>query len=220
LLNAYGPLKNTTFYYNGFPDDACREPNGESERDASKLRVIYAGLLNWEQHPLLLGRALRAVRRRDPGLADRMSFDFYGPRNYYTHAAFALRRDPAITFHDYLPFSEVRSRMRQASMGYTSLISAAKSYCIPSKVFQYLSAGLPLLAISSEGALARFVRRHGFGIHHLPNDTLGIAATLENLAREPHLLCAYRERVELARNAFSLRNQAAKLSEFLEKLVA
>jgi len=104
-------------------------------------------------------------------------------------------------------------------MGISTLVAASKTYCIPSKVFQYLAAGLPIFAVTPPGALSDFVERTGTGIHILPKPRNAIADALELLLDQPEMLQTMHYRVLAEREQFSLRSQVVRLDSSLQELL-
>lgn len=199
-------------YFNGFPDESA------SVADTTREGLIYAGLMNWEQHPFLVAPLLTAARRRAPRLADQLTANFYGPANYYTRLAWRGGIRKVARLRGYVPFSEIRRRFRASQFGLATLVSPSKTYCVPSKVFQYVAAGLPIVAISDEGALAALVREHGIGLHATPAQVETLAPALLDLLENPSHLAATRARVVAASETFSLRRQVATVSQLLDRI--
>lgn len=200
-------------YLNGFPD----EPAAATENTVRE-GLIYAGLMNWEQHPFLVAPLLTEARRRAPQLASQLTADFYGPPNYYTRWAWRGGIREVARLRGYVPFDEIRRRFQASQFGLAALVSPSKHYCVPSKVFQYIAAGLPIIAISNEGALAALVREHDIGLHAVPAQPEVLVSALLELLQEPSRLAALRMRVKAAGEAFSLRRQVAVLSELLDRI--
>jgi len=206
-------------YFNGYPDLETYPTHPSVATPADPLRLIYAGLLNWEQHPAMIAHSVSDLRKRRPDLGGRLKLDYYGPRNYYTKLVMRNDQVEGTRFNGYLPFAQVRQELATSSMGISTLVAASKTYCIPSKVFQYLAAGLPILAVTPPGALSDFVERTGTGIHVLPRPRSAIADTLERLLDQPELLQTMRYRVQAQREQFSLRNQIVGLDSALQELL-
>lgn len=219
MLNRYGVSDGTRSltYFNGFPDAAGEDAVVHS--DQSRRGIIYAGLMNWEQHPFVIAKLLDVARQQAPALAPQLHADFYGPSNYYTRLAWRGTVREVASLHGYVPFREVRKRLRAAQFGLATLVAPNQTYRIPSKVFQYLDAGLPLIAASREGALKELVEDNGIGLHAPPSRIHTLAPSLIELLSDPAKMDVMRARVEASRNRFSLRSQATKVSLLLDHLV-
>lgn len=214
----HGDKRRDMVYFNGYPDLET-SPTPSVTAPANPLRLVYAGLLNWEQHPAMLSQAANVVRRRRQDLDGRLQLDYYGPHNYYTKLVMRRDRNDGTRFNGYLPFAQVRKELATSSMGISTLVAASKTYCIPSKVFQYLAAGLPIFAVTPPGALSDFVERTGTGIHVLPKPRNAIADALELLLDQPELLQTMHYRVLAQREQFSLRSQVVRLDSSLQELL-
>jgi len=203
-------------YFNGFPDEPGS--NAPADSDSSRKGIIYAGLMNWEQHPFIVANLLDAARREAPSLAPQLHADFYGPSNYYTRLAWRGRIRRVADLHGYVPFGEIRRRFQCAQFGLATLVAPSKSYCIPSKVFQYIAAGLPIIASSKQGALKDLVENSEIGLHAPPSHIHTLAPRLIELLGDPASMNAMRIRVMAARERFSLRSQVAMVSALLERV--
>lgn len=216
MLALYGVAADTPSltYFNGFPDLPEAVPYEEKPRNG----IIYAGLMNWEQHPFVVADLMEVARRKAPALKPQLSVDFYGPPNYYTHLAWHGRIKKMGNLHGYLPFSEIRQRFQAAQFGLATLVTDSKNYCIPSKIFQYVAAGLPILASSKQGALKELVESYQIGLHAPPARIRTLAPKLIELLADPEQMSAMRARVVEVRNRFSLRSQVTMVSTLLEQI--
>lgn len=217
MLAFYGvaPATPSLTYFNGFPDVA---EAAIAHAATPRSGIIYAGLMNWEQHPFVVANLIDAAQRVAPALAPQLHADFYGPSNYYTRLAWRGQIRKVATLHGYLSFSEIRQRLQSAQFGLATLAVDSKNYCIPSKVFQYIAAGLPIIASSKQGALKDLVEGSGIGLHAPPSRIHTLAPKLVELLADPAKLGAMHARVGAARNRFSLRSQAAIVSSLLERV--
>ena len=202
-------------YFNGYPDSIASMPSqAEAGADRPPGQFLYAGLLDWRQHPAI---AAQAANISDiPGRP--VSMAFYGPRNYYTKLLLPRALGHAATFHGYIAYADVISRMRAMTAGVSTLYRAADAYCLPSKVFQYIAAGRPVLAAAPDGALRDFVLDNGFGLVSGPRDATGMARHMRRLADDAVLREELRVSVIEGRGRFSMRQQAALLSDFIATL--
>jgi glycosyltransferase involved in cell wall biosynthesis len=86
--------------------------------------------------------------------------------------------------------------------------------CIPTKLYEYIGCGCPVLAVVPEGAAAELVRTTGCGLVADPADPASIATALAELLERP----AHTNRVDAERFAWNRR--AAEFERVLEDLVA
>lgn len=83
---------------------------------------------------------------------------------------------------------EVRTALTGATIGVTMLEDTCLNhrYALPNKLFDYMSAGLPVLA-SNLDEVARVVRGHDLGRTADPQDPLDIAAAITGMVSHPDL---------------------------------
>jgi hypothetical protein len=86
---------------------------------------------------------------------------------------------------------------------------------LPSKMFEYLHAAKPILAIAREGELTEIARESGLGIVATPDNIDGIVQALLSIAREHAAGRFYREPDRAYIRAFERASLTAQLSVVL-----
>ncbi|HOX45043.1 MAG TPA: glycosyltransferase [Myxococcota bacterium] len=183
------------------------------------LRVVYTGLLNLDQDPACLARAL-AQGHRPPAGGPRVRVDYYGPENYYTRWLLPRHLSAEVRFHGYLPYQAALAEVAAADLGLVSLRPAGNAYRIPSKAIQYLGAGTPLLAVGPDGALRDLVAGERLGLFCRHGQPRALVEALEALAADPRELQAMRARVDAARARFASGAQAGAFADHLDARLA
>jgi len=125
-----------------------------------------------------------------------------------------------VRFHDSVPREEVPALYRSADVCLVPLraVPLFRSF-IPSKMFEILACGRPVLA-SLEGEAAEILRQSGAGIVVPPEDVDALSAALVRLAADPALRTelAARGRPYVAEH-FDRRKLAGRYLEVLERVV-
>jgi len=159
------PEDKFQFIPNGFdPGEFSRFPHNPPEKEP--LTIIHTGNLTLERNPVPLFRAIAALNRKlsreNPccrielaGLCD----------NRVREAAQELLPEDSITFSGYLPRGEVLKKLAGSHLGLL-LESFAENaeLVVPGKLYDYLGAGLPVLALVPKGAASRLVEQTGCGV--------------------------------------------------------
>jgi glycosyltransferase involved in cell wall biosynthesis len=203
---------------NGYPEDLSPLPAGERE-GKGRLRIVYAGLLNLDQDPAVLARAVRFMEIQYPETKGAVLVDYYGPQNYYTRLFLRKYLSDTIRFKGYRPFQEILRELAGADLAYSSLRAEQKSYCIPSKVFQYLSVETPILAAGPEGALKDLIHRNGIGRFSAYGDLASQADDIRSLLGNEHARMEMVRNIRRVKQRFAMRNQVRTLSEHLKLIV-
>ena len=119
-------------------------------RDGAVLRFAHLGSFGGSRNPAVLLEAARLFLEDRPELAGTLRFDFYGNCDANSKRLFReFPREGVVTFHGRVSRSDSLAAMREADL--LVLIQNVADYSaetIPSKVYEYLVAGRPILALA------------------------------------------------------------------------
>jgi glycosyltransferase involved in cell wall biosynthesis len=183
--------------------------------------MFYAGILYPGRSPNALFQAVRTLM--DEGLLapDALRLQFAGVFDYPGRCENACRvrelgLESVVEILGYRPRHEVLRRMVDADI--LLLIGeeteAARDY-VPGKLYEYLWAGRPILALLPEGEAATLIRQARAGVVASPTDPEAIARALVallNSAREWTPAPSHLEQ-------YTRQTQAAQLAAILDRLV-
>ncbi|MQP68442.1 glycosyltransferase [Niveispirillum sp. SYP-B3756] len=161
--------------------------------------LLAAGTLGLKHDPGLLAELALAVGD-DPAV--RVVVVSQGPGRDYL-SAWAAGRDAPLVLLDYQPAADVYSMLASAQIGLVLLTAAAGGMSVPSKVYTYAAAGLPILAAIPPGNhAARLIQEQGLGLVVAPDDPAGFIAAAKRLLADADL----RRQCADAGRAFSARH--------------
>lgn len=128
---------------------------------------------------------------------------------------------PNIHFTGWINSKEIRFILKKAWLGLIVTVSNfGNDMAMPNKVFEYCSAGLPLIS-SLEGEIAHLINHYRFGMNYQPGDLEGFCQAIETLVNNSDL------HAEMSANAIAFFNEygdADKIysayAEHIENLVA
>jgi glycosyltransferase involved in cell wall biosynthesis len=203
--------------YNGYPITDSIDKSSKRNK-IGKLNIVYAGLLNLDQDPVLLAKAIKYMEQKYPHTKNVVSVDYYGPRNYYTRLFLRKYLNGNIRFGGYIPFKTVLSKIAQADLTYVSLKDIRKAYCIPSKVFQYISMGTPILATGPDGALKEFITQNKIGRFSLSNDIESQADDIFYFLKNNQAYAEAVNNIKKIKFRFSMQSQIQRLDDHLRQL--
>jgi glycosyltransferase involved in cell wall biosynthesis len=211
---------------NGFDGAEWEEPEARrtavGSACADTFVITYAGNLYEKRDPGPLFRALRALIAAGEILPDRLRVDLIG----WCEAARGRRVSeianecglgPCLRLTGPLSRAETLRRMRQSDL--LLLLAEGLSVQIPGKTYEYLRAGRPILALTSEGAVARLLRTTGGAWVVDPADETGIATAVHQSYRR------WREHDGPAPDpavvaAFDRRRLAGRFAELFQQRIA
>jgi glycosyltransferase involved in cell wall biosynthesis len=175
--------------------EAAEPPSLEDDR----VNLVYTGSLGGirghDDRGLL--DALRGISREDPELAARLRVVFAGPLTPEERAAFASPElAPLVRALGELPRPQALRLQRDADA--LLLITSRDASMATGKLYEYLAAGHPILALAGENEAARIVTETGTGRVVAPDDVPGVRRALAAVVSgelqdsyEPHGLEAY-----------------------------
>lgn len=152
----------------------------------TRFTLLHAGSLYGGRKPTALFAALAALR--DRGVIDAQSFCFRQiGRVALGGFDMAAERDRLglagmVELANSQPRRDILREMLGASC--LLLLQPGTTVSIPGKLFEYMAAGRPILAIAEAGETADLVRASGCGLAVLPDDQPGIERALESLIRQ------------------------------------
>ena len=159
-----------------FPPVSPRESGGP-------LRIVHTGsfaLSHPARSPRTIFDALEVLLQADPGWADRLRLDLYGPLNETEERlAKPLRESGIVNLHGPCPREGALRAQQEADL--LLLVDHPRSgpaSNVPTKLYEYLGAGRPILAICDTGMVTRLLAQTGAGHQVAHGDVAGVAAAL------------------------------------------
>jgi glycosyltransferase involved in cell wall biosynthesis len=189
FLAKYPDLDAAKFHAitNGFDEEdfALARADAATRRAArpsdAPLTLLHTGKLADHRTAGALFEALADLRRSDPPTAECIRVTQLGPRDSANEAFVPrLGLTGLVEFADSVPYAE--AIRRQATADVLLLVESVgkrSEIVIPGKLFEYLGAGRPVLALCAEGSeIARVVRETGAGWVEPPTDVARLRARL------------------------------------------
>jgi glycosyltransferase involved in cell wall biosynthesis len=166
-------------------DPAARvdEAAGRSLLDPERASLVFTGQLGGARRdPEPLIGALAGLARGEPELAGRLELVFAGSFTEREQALFVTEVDPA-RIKVLAPLEDETVLGLQRAADATLLITGPRRQEASLKLFEYIGAGNPVVAITGgDTAAARIVRESGAGISVEPSDRAGIEEALRRVA--------------------------------------
>jgi len=215
------PLERLQVIRNGFDAEDFPAPPPPRPPE-SPLRLVHAGMLTLTRTAAGLLAGLRRIHARHPELRHAFEVELIGARESNNDAA-ASAADLAdvVRLRDYVPHRDAIAAMQQADvLVLIKHVEARFRGLIPGKLYEYMGAGRPILALVPDSEAADLVRDLGWGEVVAPEDADAIATALLRLLehkRAGRLATAYPMR---AREQFERRAQAAALAALLADITA
>ncbi len=170
--------------------------------------------------PLYFFAALEAFFARRPEAKSRMRVRFMGVLGHgYDPAIRERGLQSVIERLGYIDYDEHLRVLKNSDALLIVLSSGARSRgWIPSKFFQYLGTGNPILAMAPEGEVREILRETGAGVCVEPDDVAGASRAIEELFDAWQSGAPPRARNAEAVARFERRNLTHALARVLERL--
>lgn len=221
LLRSRTPrLRRLQVVRNGF-DPADFPPHAAAlPPSAEPLRLVHTGMLTLTRSAAGLLQGIQRLQRDDPQLRGQFMVEMVGARESHNDALAAeLGLADCVHWRDYVPHHAAIAAMLSADvLVLIKHVEARFRGLIPGKLYEYMGAGRPILALVPDSEAADLVRELGWGEVAPPDDPAAIAAALARLhahKRAGTLLTGYPRR---GRERFERRSQAAQLAALLEQI--
>jgi len=151
---------------NGYDEEDFREVKKVKTRNPEKFAIVFTGALSQLSSPGQFFQALSQISRDRPDITPDFQVFFVGWMDpIYRKQINELKIEGLIEVLNYVPRKRCLEIMTEASILLLPLSKAAEDKGIfPGKIFDYLNAGKPILALLPEGIAAELIRQTESGI--------------------------------------------------------
>ena len=169
------PRKKFVCLPNGFNPDEFTEQVVNKD---GPLRLIHTGGMVLGRNPEIIFQALHSLRE-DGFSHNDIQMEFVGVSNpAFRERAGKMGLAGMVNFDPVEPRSKVLDRLLESDIGLVvECFRVGAELVVPGKFYDYLGAGLPVIAIAPEGALCRMVESLGCGVA-VRNESPGVLAAL------------------------------------------
>jgi len=155
--------RNIEVIPNGFDEDDF--PNREIKLD-EKFSISHIGAMNADRNPSMLWTALSELLTEKESLRNDLNIHFIGKTDYSVlNDLDKFQLSPYVTKTEYLPHEKTTQAMQTSQILLLALNNTPNTMgVISGKLFEYLAANRPILAIGKEnGDAARIIKESGAG---------------------------------------------------------
>lgn len=188
--------------YNVVPEQAAaKAPERPAKKPGEALNILYAGAISAVQKPESILQAHALMEQSRPELKGRAQVEIYGPESPYFKLHMRDQFGPGRRFGGFVPRRDLMERMSACDIGFLALSAPTYAYALPTKLFEYIAAGIPVLASLPQGAARQLIESSQIGLVADPGDTAGLARQLARLVEDE----ALRRRCSLQATALQKR---------------
>lgn len=194
----------------GFHSNAT--PKRLSNFNKDQIVVGYMGTMTPTQSPENLIEAYIGLPKTQ---RNKIKLMFIGAHQQYKPFD-DYRGYDGIEFIDFMPIDELNELVeRQIDVGYVSLSHPYYGVCIPSKIYEYINSGLPILGALPNGDALNIVNENNFGLAGQFNDREKLRENLVKFTNDDFYRSVHTD-ILLNRNQWSLKVRIDELDEVLK----
>lgn len=206
LINKYPQMTGKVFTNHfGYIHEAKIKP---LKSQSGKISIVYGGAMGIEQSPEVL---LEVVQ-----VSDEVQIYYIGSTERIEAIGKKSRLNitylPAMPHDQYLDFLQ-----KNADIGFVSLYGDYFSACVPSKIYDYINIGLPILGALPNGDAMNIINNNRFGYAAKYNDIEGLKAALKELLITSNRM-GCRDLIIENRKYWSMDYKVNELVELIHKL--
>ncbi|MDB4699209.1 glycosyltransferase, partial [Candidatus Latescibacteria bacterium] len=165
--------------------------------------------------PEILLRAYTDLLARDKQWSERLKVELYGPESLYFSRKIRHLLSDNCSFRGFVPQAQMAQLVAAADIGFFSLSEDTYAYATPTKLFDYIEAGVPIVASLPDGAARDIVERHQIGLVADRGDIEGLARCLKEMVENDQLRLRCIANMRSIRDQFRPRIQVGKWSKLL-----
>lgn len=149
-----------TTILNGYDHELLESARTRAPLVGSKIRIRYMGLVSPGRVPHHLLQALVLLRKEQPALLDRLSFEFFGNAALIQEVLQTTYKgiETSFSFFPSVPYLDSLAKITEADYLLFSETSSQKTLSaqgiLTTKLFEYIGSGRPILADISQETLA------------------------------------------------------------------
>ena len=178
------------------------------KQPSDKIRIAYAGMMSSTQKPELLYEAYQKLG------SDDIELYFIGNRKNYK--PLQNIKDKNVYFIDFLPHEEFLEFMcENIDVGFVSLVNDYYGACVPSKIYEYINLGLPMLGTLPNGDGKEMINEFGFGLA-CKYDDIEVLSENINKMRKNEDVRRYEKQVLDKKFEFSMKEKIKEVDKLLQ----
>jgi hypothetical protein len=182
----------------------------KKKNKSRKLRIAYTGIMSNAQSPEILFKAFKQLNDKNIELFFIGDSHKYKPINEIKNSSVHI-----INFLPHKKFLDFMSK--NIDVGFVSLTRDYYGACIPSKIYEYINLGLPIIGSLPNGDCKDIINNNNFGFASHYDDVPSICDSMIKLSNKK-ILNFFRDKVIEDRDIWSMDNKINEILNLLKSL--
>jgi len=177
---------------------------------SQKLKIAYVGIMGETQSPELLYKSWKAL--------DDDMIEIYFIGNVSNYKPLQNINDKGVHFIDFMPHNEFLKFMHEnIDIGFVSLVNDYFGACVPSKIYEYINLGLPMIGALPEGD-GKEIINNGYGLACGYDNIECITESIKKMKDKNYLL-KIKEKILIDRVDWSMEQRIIDVDKYLRNLL-
>jgi glycosyltransferase involved in cell wall biosynthesis len=182
------------------------------KKQRNYFNIAYAGSMSDTQQPEILSKATELIENKQ-----KIRLEYIGNSLKYE----PLKENEYTKLSGPFAHSEfVRYMIENVDIGFVSLKNDYLGACVPSKIYEYINLGLPIIGALPDGDAKELIESNGFGFCNHYSDLEGIANSIVKLTSTDGLYEKIRGNILKQRDSWSMQNRMQGIIQDLRKIGA
>jgi len=182
----------------------------KKKKKSDKLRIAYSGSMRSVQKPEILHEAAKLLNRSEDielyFIGDASAYKPVGDLNGVTHIS-------CMPHDEFLQFM-----LEHIDVGFVSLASDYLGVCVPSKIYEYINLGLPILGALPKGDASELINDRGYGKSVYFDDVHALSLAIEKFLEEDFLESC-QNKILQEREEWSMKHRLLEVDLLLKGLL-
>lgn len=180
------------------------------QKTTKKINIAYVGTMGKTQKPELLYEAWKILNDNEVEIYFIGDIKSYKPLNNI--------QDEGVHFIDFMPHDKFLEFMSEhIDIGFVSLASNYFGACVPSKIYEYINLGLPMIGALPEGDSLNIINKKGYGIACKYDDIQCLTQSIKKL-KDRNYLKMIRDKILKDKDSWAMKNTIVEVNTLLEQL--
>lgn len=176
------------------------------------VNIAYAGNMSDTQQPEILSKAVDLVENKD-----KLKVEYVG--NYAKYHPIKLCKNSFTKLsgpYEHKKF--IKYMIDNVDVGFVSLKNDYLGACVPSKIYEYINLGLPIIGALPDGDAKKLIEDNGFGFCHHYSDLKGISDSINKMINDEELLSNIRKNIINKREEWSMEYRMKNIINDLQNI--
>lgn len=175
------------------------------------LKIAYIGTMSSTQQPELLYQAWKQLQDEEIEIYFIGDFKHYQPLQHI--------REKGVHFIEFMPHDQFLLFMREhIDVGFVSLVNDYFGACVPSKIYEYINLGIPILGALPLGDGREMINTNGYGVACDYRDITCLTQHILQL-KEPKYRMQIEEKILHDRESWAMQQRIQEVDLLLRELI-